>query len=571
MENKEIAQIIHITSQLLELHDANSFKINAYKNASFRIERTDVALKDLQKAQIQKIQGIGPSIAANIWDLITTGKFEDLEQLLLKTPRGVLEMLKIRGVGPKKIKVIWHLLQIKDMEQLLNACNENRLISVDGFGKKIQENIKKEIEYIFNNKGRYLYAIAETEALLIQEYIKSSGLADRIEITGELRRCNEVIEKIEILVESTRVEDIFDTLNKSTTLNKNKKESTARCWKGTSFNSVPVEITVCKKESFAWELFNTTGSKQHMGLFKIKEKENGNFSSEEEIYTTAGLPYIPPEMREGINEIQWIKNNKAGDIIKLSDLKGILHVHSTYSDGIHSLEEMALSCKEAGFEYLGISDHSQSAFYANGLKPERIIQQHNEIDMLNKKLAPFKIFKGIESDILNEGSLDYEDELLDKFDFIIASIHSNLNMTEEKATQRLIKAIENPYTTILGHLTGRLLLSREGYPVDHKKVIDACSVNNVIIELNTNPKRLELDWRWIQYAIQKNVMISINPDAHKKEGYQHMYYGICMARKGGLLKQMTFNAFSREQIISYFLNKKHQSSCSISNVNLAAK
>ncbi len=245
-------------------------------------------------------------------------------------------------------------------------------------------------------------------------------------------------------------------------------------------------------------------------------------------------------------------------LITFDDLKGTLHNHSTYSDGVHSLEQMAkYSKEELGLEYLGICDHSKSAFYANGLTIDRLEQQWKEIDQLNETLAPFKIFKGIESDILSDGSLDYTDDILAKFDFVVASVHSNLKMDEDKATSRLIKAIENPYTTILGHPTGRLLLSRAGYPLDFKKIIDACAANHVVIEINANPLRLDLDWRWHRYALEKGVLLSINPDAHRMEGLHDMQYGVFVARKGGLSKDKCLNAFSREEVQKLFLQKKN--------------
>jgi DNA polymerase (family 10) len=274
------------------------------------------------------------------------------------------------------------------------------------------------------------------------------------------------------------------------------------------------------------------------------------------IYASLGLQYIEPELREGLTEVSSAKENKIPKLIELSDLKGILHNHSTYSDGMNSLKEMAEYCKELGYEYLGICDHSQSAFYAQGLKPDRVFEQHAEIDLLNKQLFPFRVFKGIESDILNDGSLDYSDDVLKSFDFIVASVHSNLKMNEEKATARLLKAIENPFTTILGHPTGRLLLSRPGYPIDHKKIIDACAANGVIIELNAHPYRLDIDWRWIPYCLERGVKISINPDAHEKSGYHDMYFGTFVARKGMLSKEMCLNSLSLTEIESYFLSRK---------------
>jgi DNA polymerase (family X) len=258
-----------------------------------------------------------------------------------------------------------------------------------------------------------------------------------------------------------------------------------------------------------------------------------------------------------MGEITFARENNLPNLISYRDLKGSLHNHSTWSDGIHTLEEMALYCKDQlGLEYLGICDHSRSAFYANGLNEHRIYGQHQEIEALNTKLAPFKVFKGIESDILYDGSLDYPEEVLKTFDFVVASIHSNLKMDEEKATLRLIKAIENPYTTILGHPTGRLLLSRKGYPIDYKRVIDACAANGVVIEVNSNPLRLDLEWRWQRYALEQGVLLSINPDAHRVEGFHDMKYGVLVARKGGLSASKCLNAFSLQDISEYFSNRK---------------
>jgi len=273
------------------------------------------------------------------------------------------------------------------------------------------------------------------------------------------------------------------------------------------------------------------------------------------------LPFVVPEMREGRGEFDWLTTNKNEDLIAWDDLRGILHNHSTYSDGKHSLEQMARFCQELGFEYLGIADHSQTATYAQGLSEERVEQQHKEIERLNQVFAetfpkPFKILKGIESDILGTGALDYPEEILKTFDFVVASVHSNLTMSLEKATSRLLRAIENPYTTILGHPTGRLLLAREGYPIDHQTIIDACAQNGVVIEINASPWRLDLDWRWIRYCMEKGVMLSINPDAHHKDGYYDMHYGISVARKGGLTKAMTFNALTLVEIESYLAKRK---------------
>jgi DNA polymerase (family 10) len=319
-----------------------------------------------------------------------------------------------------------------------------------------------------------------------------------------------------------------------------------------------IQFQCCRAEDFGWTLLRTTGNVEHVAQL---EQKLSNISlsgkSEAEIYALAGLEYIEPELREGQNEVDWAVKKQLPKLIELTDLKGSLHNHSTWSDGVNTLEEMALYCKnELKIDYLGICDHSKSAFYANGLNEIRVAAQHREIEALNEKLAPFKIFKGIESDILYDGSLDYSDEVLASFDFVVASVHSVLKMTEEKATERLLKAIENPYTTILGHPTGRLLLSRSAYPINHKKVIDACAANNVVIEINANPLRLDLDWRWHQYALEKGVLLAINPDAHRTEGFLDMHYGVLVGRKGGLTAKNCLNTFSLAEIDTFFKNSK---------------
>jgi len=283
---------------------------------------------------------------------------------------------------------------------------------------------------------------------------------------------------------------------------------------------------------------------------QIAQKQD--FTDENAIYQQAGLPYLPPEIREGQFEFSL---THTPTLIKLQDLKGTLHNHSTYSDGKNSILEMARAAKNLGFEYFGITDHSKSAYYANGLDEQRVLAQHQEIDQINAQNPDLCIFKGIEADILSNGELDYSQDFLKNFDFVVASVHSNLQMNETKATERMIRAIENPYTTIIGHLTGRLLLRRNGYPLDMQKIIDACAANEVALEINAHPLRLDLDWRWIHKAIEKGVKIAINADAHDTEGLQYHRFGVLVARKGGLSPQMCLNCMSKEKIKAFFSKK----------------
>jgi len=507
-------------------------------------------------AEMEKIDGIGKSMAAKIYELVETGTMTDLEDLLAATPEGVVEIMGIKGIGPKKVAIIWKDLGIENTGELYYACNENRLIEAKGFGLKTQEEIRKAIEFRMASNGKFLYAQITQEANDLLEQIKTVFVGALVDFAGEYRRLCEIISELVIVLGSRDQQLAFDAFSNSgilqnITLNENHIN-------GELANGLLVDIVCVEKRYFYEELFRQTGSDEHVKA--VLERVNDELdqpTNEELIYMKAGLEFMKPELREGDVYIEQAENNALPVLISYNDLKGTLHNHSTWSDGVHTVEEMALYCRDTlKLEYLGMCDHSKSAFYAKGLSIERVLQQQEEIDHLNKKLDGFKIFKGIESDILNDGSLDYPEEILKKFDFIVASVHSNLKMDEEKATTRIIKAVENPYTTILGHPTGRLLLSRNGYPINYKKVIDACAANNVFIEINANPFRLDLDWRWHQYALKKGVWLSINPDAHRKEGFLDMHFGVLTARKGGLSKEHCLNALSLAEITQVFEKKR---------------
>lgn len=547
MENKTIARTLRLFSQLLDLHDENPFKIRSVANAAFKVDKFPFPIAQKTEAELSVLDGIGKSIASKIYELLSTEHIAELDELLNKTPQGVLDIMQIKGIGPKKVATIWKDLGIESIGELYYACNENRLIEAKGFGLKTQQDIIKLIEFKLANSGRMLYAKVEGIAEKLLQELQHKFPNTNMTLTGEYRRRLEIIDQLDLLIALSAEEFSQQSgfiLNEQHYLQ--------------SEEGINIQIHFCQEADFGRALFLSTGNAQHVEeISKRVALDSLSGKTEAEIYALAGLDFVEPELREGIHEIEWASKKQLPQLIELHDLKGSLHNHSTWSDGVNTLEEMALYCKnELKLAYLGICDHSKSAFYANGLNEIRVAAQHREIATLNQQLAPFKIFKGIESDILYDGSLDYADEVLATFDFVVASVHSVLKMTEEKATERLLKAIENPYTTILGHPTGRLLLSRSGYPIDHKKVIDACAANNVAIEINANPLRLDLDWRWHQYALEKGVILSINPDAHRTDGFLDMRYGVLVGRKGGLTARNCLNAYSLTEIDTFFKNRK---------------
>ena len=564
LDQKTTLRLLKRSIQLMELHDENSFKIRNYQSALNNIDRNDISIIDKSVEQLQAEAGMGKSIAEFVFALVTTGTHPYLEDLLAKTPSGILEILEIKGLGPKKVKALWEDLNITSTHELLEACQSGQVAKAKGFGEKTQESILQSLQFREANQGKWLYADIEELVTALGDQIKGLNGVTEVVTVGEFARKSEIIETVEWLIATENQRDTLSKLSGLKNLEQDQKSSSPFKWRGKMIEpEVNMLIHFAKPSHFVEEKIVRTGTKAHLLYLEEGEKtlvdvlrENAPYISEIEFFEKAGLPWIPEELREGYIEFDLAKAGKIPQLLEEKDLKGILHNHSTYSDGKHTLRQMAEYCKELGYQYLGISDHSRTAFYAGGLEIEKVQKQHQEIDQLNKELAPFIIFKGIESDILTDGSLDYPNEVLASFDFIVSSIHSNLGMDRKKATTRLLNAVMNPYTTILGHPTGRLLLRREGYPIDHKAIIDACAVHNVVIEINANPWRLDLDWRWVDYAMDKGVKLSINPDAHEMEGYADMKYGVIAGRKGGLTKDMTFNAMSADEIGKYFQDRK---------------
>ena len=540
LNNKQIAGKFDLLAKLMELHDDNPFKIKTYANAYLSLRKLEGNLAEMSKAELASIKGVGSTVADKIKELVETGEMKALEKFREMTPEGIQQMLSIKGLGPKKVKQIWKEMEIETIGELLYACNENRLVAYSGFGPKIQADIIEKLEYFQASQGKFLYAHVHKQAEKCLELIKTKQTSTKIEICGDVRRMMPEVKGIELLSDAALV-DIFPEIE--------SMEYIDDQW---YFMAIPIFIYVTESARFDQELFRLNCSESFFSAFSNEELSVGD---DQMIFKNKGLPFIPAEFREHTDALS--KNESyIQNLIEVEDIQGIVHNHSTYSDGLHTLKEMADYVRDSGFKYFVISDHSKSAGYASGLNEESVLMQWNEIENLNNQYKDgFKIYKGIESDILTDGSLDYSDDILAGFDIVIASVHSVLNMDEEKATRRLITAIENPYTRILGHPTGRLLLARRGYPVDYKKVIDACAVNNVVIELNANPQRLDLDWTWIPYALDKHVKVAINPDAHSKESIHYIKYGVAAARKGGLTKDMCLNTMNKEAFDQWLSRK----------------
>lgn len=541
MVNKDIARQFNLLASLMELHGENAFKTKAYSSAYLSIRKWDTPIEEMAGEDIDKIPGIGSSVVSKIKELLSTGKIEVLEKLKEKTPEGIQQLLSVKGLGPKKISVIWEALKIESPAELLYACEENRLIKLPGFGLKTQQDLQQKIAYFLDSQDRYLYGNIESELAVILKKMQKALPGYQLGWVGEFATKAPVISKLEILVAPLLSAEKLSVISGVVILEEKPDEA----FEITYEERLKITIHTCPNDEFNnhWCLLTMSD-----GLYeKLVEMDELESSQDiEDTLTSAGFEGLPPELFDK-EEIESYPPAYWEDLITDGDIKGIIHNHSTYSDGMNSLEEMSVHVRDEGYQYFAICDHSRSAFYANGLSAERVVEQMQEIDKLNEKLAPFKVFKGIESDILGDGSLDYADDVLAMFDLVVASIHSNLRMEEAKAMSRLITAIENPYTRILGHPTGRLLLARQGYPIKHRKVIDACAANGVAIELNANPLRLDIDYTWLDYCMEKEVLVSINPDAHSRAQVAYVKYGVFAARKGGLKVNSCLNALTLEE------------------------
>ena len=583
MDKNQVANLLDELASLLELKEGtNPFEVRAYQNATRAVNALDGDIEQLtREGKLKGVPGLGPTIISRIEEAVETGHIALYDELVKTTPPIKLEMLRIPGVGPKKINAIYNQLHITSIADLIEAINENKVAALPGFGKKTQDKILQGIDFLNQHAGRFLYPVAEHEASLIFTVLKSIPEIVRLQVGGSLRRRRETIGDIDMVAsvaDSTgdddrrKIMDIF-TSQPSVAAVTGKGETKSSV---VLSNGMNMDLRVVNDSQFPYTLHHFTGSKEHhivlrrralsmnmtindYGLFRGKEPhlELIPCKDEVDIYAALGMEYIEPELREDMGEIEAAVNRTLPVLVQESDLLGVLHVHSTWSDGQNPIRDMAEACIARGFSYLGITDHSKTAAYAGGLTEEDLRRQHKEIDRLNEEYAGrLRILKGTECDILRDGSLDYADDVLATLDFVVASIHSLFNLSEEEQTRRMLRAISNPYVDIIGHPTGRILLSREGYSLDIDAVIDAAAAHGVCIEVNASPLRLDLDWRYLHRARDKGIKIPIDPDAHTIDGLDEMRYGIGIARKGWLRADDVLNTKSTEELLNFFRSRR---------------
>lgn len=580
MDKKEIAEILDEIGTLMELKGENPFKCRAYHNASRTISTLTQDLKELvAQNRLREIKGIGEALSDKITELIETGGLKYYDDLKKSLPPGLLEMLNVQGLGPKKVKILFDKLKIRTITELQHAAAQHKLAMLDGFGAKTEENILKGIELLQKHIDRHLYPRAKNAADRILEIIKKQKGVIRCDIAGSLRRKKEIIGDIDILV-SAKPSAAKHIMNAFTT-NSDVEKVIARGETKSSIllkSAINCDLRVVNDEEYPFTLAYFTGSKEHnvemrslakifgwslneYGFSKIgseekrgKVKRAVNCKTEEDIFKALKLSFIPPELRENMGEIDSARADNLPVLINNNDIRGTFHCHTNSSDGINTLEEMAESAQKLGWKYLGIADHSKSAAYAGGLNYDRLKLQIKEIEKLNSTFKNFRLLSGTEADILPDGRLDWNDDILKRLDFVVAAIHSKFKMTEVESTKRIIKAIKNKHVTMLGHPTGRLLLERVGYPVNMIDVINAAADYGKVIELNSHPMRFDLDWRYCKYAKEKRVLISINPDAHNIGGLNDVFYGVGIARKGWIEKTDVFNTMSLKNILEFLKN-----------------
>ena len=577
MTREEISSLFEEIALLLEMKGENPFKVRAYRSGAETVRSyPDDILQMARDNQLSGIKGLGEALRDKLHELATTGRLEYYEKLRAEFPATLFEMFEVQGLGAKKIMLLHRELGISSVADLKQACLDGRIAGQTGFGEKSQHNILESIEHREKNAGRFLLGTVAMVVDRLLDLLRDHPESLRVAACGSYRRGRETIGDIDLLVatpHSASLTEYFSTLpgvNKILVHGETKISVLLD-------EGMQCDLRAVANAQFPFALQYFTGSKEHNVALRQLANDKGwslneyaftairddaeaipAINEEADIYQALGLQCIPPEMRENLGEIEAARDNKLPRLIEIDNLRGTFHNHTTESDGRNTLEEMVEAAQDLGLQYFGIADHSKSSFQANGLDEERLLRQVEKIRAMNGKLEGFRIFAGSEVDILKDGALDFSDDVLSQLDYCVASVHNVMNLDEETMTRRIIRAMENPYVTMLGHMTGRLLLKRDAYAVNHAKIIDAAAETRTIIELNCSPKRLDMDWRWWHRARDKGVLCSINPDAHSTAQLQYLHYGILQARKGWLRKEDVANTLSLEKITDFLAKPKAQ-------------
>lgn len=570
MNNYEVARILNRIGLLLEIKGESFFKSRAYYEAARTLEMLDENIETLVwEKRLGSIRGFGQALVTKITELVTTGKLGYYESLLETVPPGLLEMMHIPGLGAKKVRAIYEELGIKTIDELKDACINNRIASIKSFGMKTQDSILHGIKNLTTTSSQFLYVRAEEMADIILETLQQGNLAEDLIIAGSLRRKKEIVKDIDILASSNDSTGLIERFTEDRLVSRVVSKGVAMA-AVVLINGMNADLRVVNRDEMPFALHHFTGSMEHNTAMRqfarqkgVKMNEYGLFDGEksikcrgeEDIFKYFAMQYIPPELRENNGEIEAALKGEIPALVTGEDIRGILHVHTNYSDGADTIADLADFCVRRGYGYIGISDHSRSDHYAGGLSVDDIKRQHDEIDRLNEKYRPFKILKGIEVDILPDGSLDYDEDVLNLFDFIIASVHSAFRMDGSKMTRRVVTALKSRHVNILGHPTGRLLLSREPYSLDMDEVFKAAAEYKVKLEINANPHRLDLDWRFCRQARDQGCMFAICPDAHSTNEIDEIRFGVNIARKGWLTKTDIVNTLDLQGIEDCFMKK----------------
>jgi DNA polymerase (family 10) len=552
MDKWTVARTLDEIAKYIELSDPNPFRVRAFEKAARKIETVDADLADLvHRGELVSVPGIGKGIAPIVSEIVLTGRSRYLDELRTQYPAGIFDLLRVPALGLKKIGILFSQLGVGDLEALEAAAREGRIAKLKGFGEKTQQKILDGIEVARRRTSKFLLPFGLALGESLREQLATIKEIEDAEVTGSVRRRLEIIGNVNVAIAARDVAKAMAAVTKRKIVDQLEAidEQTLR---GVARDDAEVLLHFSKPENFGACVLTSTGSKEFVDAFVALAKLP-KARTEHDLFEKAGVAFVDPELRE---DAAPLKRKKRVTLIQPTDLRGTFHIHTTYSDGRNSVLEMLNAAKERGFNYAGISDHSQNAFYANGLKEDDLVRQHAEIDKARKEVAPLRVFRGTEADILNDGSMDYGPKILSKFDFVIASIHSRFGMDKSEMTERILRALDDPFVTFLGHATGRLLLSREGYTFDFDRVFDRAAARGVMIEINGNPNRLDLDWRHIGRAIDRGVVFSIHPDAHSIREMSAIISGTWVARKAGLSARQLFNAREVDEVAEYLAARR---------------